>query len=100
MEETKFAVKVWGVCDPRRWCGFFREKKAAVRFVSVSERSRGGKGKVKLESHAMKRVAAGAHLPTPCLFEPAKCPGDRADYRLDCSFLPQCKHQVLVFTSK
>ena len=29
----------------------------------------------------MKRVAAGAHLPTPWLFEPAKRP-DRADYCL------------------
>ena len=46
----------------------------------------------------MKRVAAGAHLPTPSLFEPAKRTDDRADYCLDCSFLPQCKHLVLVFT--
>ena len=46
----------------------------------------------------MKRVAAGAHLPTPWLFEPAKRPDDRADYCLDCSFLPQWKHRVLVFT--
>ena len=35
----------------------------------------------------MERVAAGAHLPTPWLFEPAKCRDDRADYCLDCSFL-------------
>ena len=46
----------------------------------------------------MKRVAAGAHLPTPWLFEPAKRPDDRADYCLDCSFLPQWKHRLLVFT--
>ena len=46
----------------------------------------------------MKRVAAGAHLPTPWLFEPAKRPDDRADCCLDCTFFPQCKHQVLVFT--
>ena len=46
----------------------------------------------------MKRVAAGAHLPTPWLFEPVKRPDDRTDYFLGCSFLPQCKHQVLVFT--
>ena len=31
----------------------------------------------------MKRVAAGAHLPTPRLFEPAKKADDRADYCLD-----------------
>ena len=37
----------------------------------------------------MKRVAAGAHLPTPWFFESAKRPHDRADYCLDCSFLPQ-----------
>ena len=36
----------------------------------------------------MKRVAAGAHLPTSWLFEPAKLPNYRAHYRLDCSFLP------------
>ena len=42
----------------------------------------------KLGTNAMKRVAAGAHLPTPWLFEPAERPDDRADYCLDCSFLP------------
>ena len=31
----------------------------------------------------MKRVAAGAHLPTPWLFEPVKRPDDRADYRFE-----------------
>ena len=41
---------------------------------------------------------AGAHLPTPWFFELAKRPYDRADYCLDCSFLPQWKHRVLVFT--
>ena len=46
----------------------------------------------------MKRVAAGAHLPTPWLFEPAKLPDDRADYCLDCSFFLQWKHRVLLFT--
>ena len=40
------------------------------------------KGKGKLGAHAMKRVAAGAHLPAPGLFEPAKRPDDRADYCL------------------
>ena len=45
----------------------------------------------------MKRVAAVAHIPTPWLFELAKRPDDRADYCLDCSFLPQWKHQVLDF---
>ena len=43
--------------------------------------------KVKLGAHAIKRVAAGAHLQTPWLFELAKRPDDRADYCLDCSFL-------------
>ena len=36
--------------------------------------------KRKLGANALKRVAAGAHLPTPWLFEPAKRPDDRADY--------------------
>ena len=49
-------------------------------------------------TYAMKRVAAGAHLPTPWLFDPAKRLDDRADYCLDCSFFPQWKHLVLVFT--
>ena len=33
-----------------------------------------------MDAYAMKRVAAGAHLPTPWFFEPAKRPDDRADY--------------------
>ena len=36
--------------------------------------------------------------PDTLAFEPAKRPDDRADYCLDCSFLPQWKHRVLVFT--
>ena len=43
----------------------------------------------------MKRVAAGALLPTPWLFEPAIRPDDAADY---CSVLSQWKHRILVFT--
>ena len=53
--------------------------------------------KGKLEACAMKRVATGAHLPTPWPFEPAKRPEDRTDYCLDC-FQTQCKHQVIIFT--
>ena len=37
----------------------------------------------KLGAHAMKRVAAGAHLPTTWFFEPGKRPDNRADYCLD-----------------
>ena len=54
--------------------------------------------KGKLGSYAIKRVAAGAHIPTPWLFEPAKRPDDAADYCLDYSSLPRWKHQILVFT--
>ena len=58
--------------------------------------------KRKLGANAMKRVAAGAHLPTPWLFEPVKRSDDRANYYLGCSFLPYSNipllHQVLVFT--
>ena len=43
--------------------------------------------KGKFGTYAMKRVAAGAHLPTLRLFQPAKRSDDRADYCLDCSFL-------------
>ena len=46
------------------------------------------RGKEKMGAYAMKRVAAGAHLRTLWLLEPAKLPDDRADYCLDCSFLP------------
>ena len=42
-----------------------------------------GKGKGKLGAYNMKRVAAGVHLPTHWLFEPAERPDDRADYCLD-----------------
>ena len=38
------------------------------------------KGKRKLGAYGRGRIAAGAHLPTPWLFEPAKHPDDRADY--------------------
>ena len=41
------------------------------------------KSKGKLGAYAMKRVAAGAHLPISWLFEPAKRPDNRADYCLD-----------------
>ena len=44
----------------------------------------------------MKRVAAGAPLLTPWLFEPAKRLDDKADYCLDC-FLHQSKHFFLHF---
>ena len=40
------------------------------------------KNKGKLGANVMKRVAAGAHLPTSWLFEPAKRPDDTADYCL------------------
>ena len=36
-----------------------------------------GRKKGKLGANAMKRVIAGAHLPTPWLFEPAKRPDTR-----------------------
>ena len=37
-------------------------------------------GKGKLGAYAMKRVTAGAHLPRPWLFEPAKLPDDRPNF--------------------
>ena len=40
------------------------------------------KRKGKLGANAMKCVAAGAHLPTPWFFEPAKRPDVRPDYCL------------------
>ena len=42
----------------------------------------------KLRAYVMKRVAAGADLPTPWLFAPAKRPDDRDDYCLNCSLPP------------
>ena len=39
-------------------------------------------GKESWGKRYMKRVAAGAHLPKPWLFEPAKRTDDRADYCL------------------
>ena len=48
----------------------------------------------------MKRVAAGVHHPISHLgfLTPAKRPDYTADYCLDCSFLPQWKHRLIVFT--
>ena len=54
-------------------------------YGTTGRREEKGKG----GANAMKCVAAGAHLPTPWLFEPAKRPDDRADYRRDCSILPK-----------
>ena len=54
----------------------------------------------KLGANSMKRVDADAHFLTPWLFDSAKRPDVRADYCLDCSFHPQYKHQVLVFTAE
>ena len=41
------------------------------------------KGKESWGYMLAKRVAAGAHLPTLWLFEPAKRPDDKADYCLN-----------------
>ena len=48
-----------------------------ISAIAVFSRKKG-----KMEAYAMKCVAAGAHLPTPWLFEPAKRPDDRTDYCL------------------
>ena len=40
------------------------------------------RAKKKVGAYVMKRVAAGAHLPTPWLFVPAKRSDDIADYYL------------------
>ena len=55
--------------------------------------------KEKLGAYGMKRVDACAHLPTACLFEPAKRQDDRADYCLGCSFLPRNTNEYRVRTS-
>ena len=47
-------------------------------FLSIRYQEKG-----KLGANAMKRVAAGAHLPTHWQLEPAKRPDDRAEYCLD-----------------
>ena len=47
------------------------------QFLADEEKSKG-----KLGAYAMTRVAAGVHLPTLWLFEPAKYPVDRTDYCL------------------
>ena len=46
--------------------------------VWVVEQRQERKGK--LGTNAMERVSAGAHLPTPWLFEPAKRPDDGASF--------------------
>ena len=66
--------------------------------TSIISQSALPKHAVKPSQQMTQRVAAGAHLPTPWLFEPAERPDVKADYCLDCSFLPRWKHRVLVFT--
>ena len=62
-------------------------------YISVQMRER---KKWKLGTYAMKRLAAGAHLPTPRFFESVKRPDDIADYRWTAVSFPLCKNQVLV----
>ena len=52
---------------------------SAERLPTIDRATRTNGKKGKLGTYAMKRVTAGAHLPTPWLFEPAKRPDDRAD---------------------
>ena len=50
----------------------------------------------------MKRVDAGAHLPTPWLFQPAKRSDDRADYCLGPQYNSStfCEHSLIKFKNK
>ena len=57
--------------------------------------------KGKLGANAMKRVSAGAHLPTTWLFEPAKRSHDSADYCLHCQLVRSRKlEQFLQWTTQ
>ena len=57
------------------------------------------KKKKKVRGTSYKARSRGRASPdTLVFFEPAKHADDRADYCLDCSGLPRCKHQVHVFT--
>ena len=62
------------------------DRQTARKMGKETDRRKGRNGM--LGANATKRVAAGAHLPTPWFFESAKRPDDRADCCLDCSFLP------------
>ena len=67
------------------------ENDALVRDPSVRKIGKEGKTieqTTAWTAYARKRVAAGAHLSIPWLFEPAKRRDVTADYCLDCSFLP------------
>ena len=70
---------------------------AAMSVIEDPVTSQSQMKKRKVRGTSYEALAAGALFPKPWLFEPAKRPDDRADY-LDCSFLPQWKHRVLVFT--
>ena len=63
------ALHNWG---PPIFRGFSRawRRKWVRQFTASNQIS--AKGKRKLGAYAIKRVAAGAHLPTPWLFEPNK----------------------------
>ena len=68
------------------WCGWSSNTDQIFCYYKVaclvgSHKVKKGRGK--LGTYAMERVAAGAHRPTPWLFEPAKCPDDRGDYCMD-----------------
>ena len=53
------------------------ERHVYITQISGAWSSSWWKGEGKFGAHAMKRVAAGAHLSTSWLFEPAKRPDDR-----------------------
>ena len=80
--------------------GFKSMLKRKSNFETIGSLTRRLEGKMtrKVGGKRYETRSRGPRLPTPWLFEPAERPDNRADYCLDCSFLPQCKHHVLVFT--
>ena len=66
--------------------GSIKTDNAAAAAAAAAGGGLGKKGK--LGAYVMKRVAAGTHLSTSCLFEPTKRRDDRDDYCLGCSFFP------------
>ena len=73
---AKYVITVGAIC------GLSTRSVHTIPFYRNSIIRIGCDGEGKLAACAMKRVAAGAHLTTPLIFEPAKRLHDRDDYCL------------------
>ena len=64
------------MCSTRNGGVIIRKERGDIRSVFIRVSGAVRKREEMLGAYGIKRVAAGAHLPTPLIFEPAKRPDD------------------------